>query len=170
MIPVVHTKRLTLRAPTWDDFEEYAAFRASPRLKIVGGPFNRREAFQQMCAIIGHWELRGFGRWMVTDKATDAPVGVVGLYHPEGWPEPELAWSVFDAAEGKGIAAEASRAARAYAYDTLGWTSLISAVHPPNDRAVALAKRLGCVEKGTLDHPDYGHLRVWHHPAPQDLP
>ncbi|PUB10881.1 GNAT family N-acetyltransferase [Yoonia sediminilitoris] len=169
MIPVLHTERLTLRPPEWADFDAYAAFRASPRLKIVGGPFNRREAFHQLCAIIGHWGLRGFGRWLVADKGTDAPLGVVGLYLPEGWPAPELAWSVFDAAEGKGIAAEAARAARAYAYDTLGWPSLMSAVHPSNARAVALAKRLGCTPDGTFEHPDYGHLQIWNHPAPQDL-
>ena len=39
---------------------------------------------------------------------TDAPLGVVGLMFPEGWPEPEIAWSLFDAAEGRGIALDSS--------------------------------------------------------------
>ncbi len=167
MIPIVHTDRLTLRAPRWDDFEDYAAFRASPRTAATGGPFTDRQAFHQLAGIIGHWTLRGFGRWMVADRATDAPLGIVGLFHPVGWPEPELAWSVFDNAEGRGIAAEAALAARAYAYETLGWTTLISAIDPTNTRSVALAKRLGCRPDESVDHPDFGTLHLWRHPGPE---
>lgn len=167
MIPTLHTDRLALRAPRWDDFDAYAAFRASPRTATVGGPFSRSEAFTQLCAILGHWSLRGYGRWMVAERATDAPVGIVGLYYPEGWPEPELAWSVFDAAEGRGYAHEAALASRIYAYDTLGWSTLISAVDPANTRSVALAKRLGCAQEAPFEHEVYGALHIWRHPAPE---
>lgn len=164
LIPVLTTDRLTLRAPRIEDFAAYAGFRASPRTVTVGGPFNEREAFQQLCAILGHWHLRGFGRWMIADRDTDAPVGIVGLYHPEGWPEPELAWSVFDGAEGKGIAYEAALAARAHAYDALHMPPLASLVDPTNARSVALARRMGCTPEGTYDHPDHGTLHIWRHP------
>lgn len=164
MIPTLYTDRLTLRAPRWDDFEAYAAFRASPRMVTTGGPFTRSEAFGQLCAILGHWQLRGYGRWMVADQENDTPLGIVGLYYPEGWPEPELAWSVFDAAEGRGIANEAACTARDHAYDTLGWTTLISAVDPQNTRSVALAKRMGCTQEAPFEHPVYGTLHIWRHP------
>lgn len=165
-IPTLETATLRLRAPTATDFEAYAAFRASERTRIVGGPYSRAQAFEQLAAIVGHWHLRGFGRWMVADRATDAPLGIVGPFHPEGWPEPEIAWSVFDAAEGRGIAAEAARAARAHVYDTLGWSTVISAVDPANTRSVRLAERLGCVRDGSFEHPVHGHLDIWRHPAP----
>lgn len=167
MIPTLHTERLTLRAPRWDDFDAYAAFRASPRTATVGGPFDRNTAFQQLAAIIGHWSLRGFGRWMVAERKTDEPVGVVGLYFPEGWPEPELAWSVFDGAEGRGIAYEAALTARTYAYDALKWSRLISAVDPANVRSVSLAQRLGCIKDSVFEHDVYGKLHIWRHPAPE---
>ena len=167
MIPVLTTSNLTLRAPCWDDFEAYAAFCASPRTALLGGPFTRDAAFHKLCALLGHWPLRGYGRWMVADRKTDAPLGIVGIHCPEGWPEPELAWSVFDAAEGRGVAYEAAVAARDYAYDTLGWTTLISAVEPQNIRSVALAKRLGCVEGPSFPHEIYGDLHLWRHPGPE---
>lgn len=167
MIPTLQTDRLTMRAPRWDDFEAYAAFRGSDRTKIIGGPYSRGRAFEQLCAILGHWHLRGFGRWMVADKATDAPLGIVGLYHPEDWPEPELAWSLFDVAEGRGIAYEAALAARTYAYDTLGWQTAISLIDPTNGRSVALARRLGCQDGETYAHPEIGTMHIWRHPAPQ---
>lgn len=170
MIPILHTERLTMRAPRWDDFEAYAAFCASPRTVHLGGPFPRCDAFHKLAAVLGHWHLRGFGRWMVADAKTDEPLGIVGLYYPEGWPEPELAWSLFDAAEGRGVAFEAAIAARDYAYDTLGWTTLFSAIEPKNTRSVALARRLGCTQSGSFYHEIYGDLHQWRHPAPEARP
>lgn len=168
-IPVIETARLRLRAPEARDFDAYADFRGSDRARLLGGPYTRAQAFDQLCAIIGHWQLRGFGRWIVADRATDAPLGIVGLLHPEDWPEPEIAWSVFAPAEGRGIAEEAARAARAHAYGTLGWSTAISFVDPANHRSVALARRLGCTEDAPIDHPTRGPMHVWRHPAPEAL-
>lgn len=169
MIPVLTTERLTLRAAEMRDFEVYAAFRMSDRAKTVGGPYTYDEAFQQLCAINGQWTLRGYGRWMVADRATDAPLGIVGIYHPTDWPEAELAWSMFESGEGRGLAQEAALAARAYAYDTLGWSTVISMIDPSNTRSVALAQRLGCAPGEGYDHPTLGHMHIWRHPGPETL-
>ena len=166
-IPTLETARLRLRAPVLSDFEAYAAFRASPRTEIIGGPYDRMTAWSQLGEIVGHWQLRGYGRWMIADRDSDAPLGITGIFHPEGWPEPELAWSVFDHAEGRGIAGEAALAARDWAYRTLGWTRLISAIGPANTRSRALAERLGCTLENTWEHPRYGAMENWLHPAPE---
>jgi ribosomal-protein-alanine N-acetyltransferase len=168
-IPSVETARLRLRAPCRADFDAYAAFRGSERARILGGPYSREQAFEQLAAIVGHWQLRGFGRWIVADRATDQALGVVGPFFPLNWPEPEIAWSVFDAAEGRGVAFEAAQAARAYAYGTLGWTTAISLISKGNARSVALAERLGCRHDGLHQHPAYGSMQVWRHPAPEAL-
>lgn len=165
-IPTLETERLRLRAPKPSDFEAYAAFCASARAAGVGGPFSREDAFRSFCALTGHWSVRGYGRWMVADRATDAPLGVVGLYCPEGWPEPELAWSVFEAAEGKGVAREAAGRARRFAYETLGWTTAISCTARDNLRSQALARRMGAVEDGVFVEPSGWELIVWRHPGP----
>lgn len=167
MIPTLHTDRLTLRAPRADDFETYAAFRASERAKMLGGPFTRAQAFDQFCNLVGHWTLRGYGRWLVADRETDEPLGIVGLLCPETWPEPELAWSVFAPAEGRGIAYEAAVAARAYAYEHCGLGPLISLVATENTRSAALAKRLGATPDGSVDLPGFGATPVWRHPGPK---
>ena len=164
-IPTLVTERLTLRAPGIEDLEAYAAFCASPRTKWLGGPFDRAQAFQRLSGLIGHWHLRGYGRWTVADRDSGAALGVVGLMYPEDWPEPEIAWSLFDAAEERGIAQEAALAARAYAYDTLGCSSVISCVAPENTRSVALAERMGCTFEGIHAHPSFGDLHIWRHPS-----
>lgn len=166
-IPALTTERLTLRAPDIGDFEAFAQFRNSDRAKFVGGPYSRAQAFDQLAEVIGHWVLRGYGRWMVADKQTDQPLGIVGLFYPDDWPEPEISWSVFEAGEGKGIAYEAAIASRAYAYDTLGWRTAISCIDSENTRSVALGKRMGAVYESDFDHPTLGAMKVWRHPAPE---
>ncbi len=168
-ITVIETARLRLRGPRPSDFEAHAAFSASERSVGVGGPYSRADAFHNFCAMIGHWPMRGYGRWIVADKATDAPLGVVGPMFPEGWPEPEIAWTVYEKAEGKGIAFEAAAAARAHAYGALGWKTAVSLTDPGNLRSQALAKRMGCVRDGVFVHPEAGDLWIWRHPAPETL-
>lgn len=169
IIPTLRTERLVLRGPQASDFDAYAAFRGSERARILGGPFDRATAFEQLAALVGHWQLRGYGRFMVADAETDAALGVIGPFLPADWPEPEIAWSVFGDAEGRGIAQEAALAARAFAYDTLGWTTAISMIDPANTRSAALARRLGAAPDGQFVHPEYGTLDIWRHPGPDSL-
>jgi len=166
-IPTLTTERLVLRAPQSSDYEAYLAFRASKRTRMIGGPFSRSEAFSQFCALTGHWHVRGYGRWIVADKETEAALGIVGLFYPEDWPEPEIAWSLFDHAEGRGIAFEAAVATRGYAFDVLGWQRVISCISPDNTRSVALARKMGAVEEGVFQHPQLGPLHLWRHKRPQ---
>ena len=168
-IPTVETARLRMRAPRLDDFEAHAAFRASARAQAVGGPYPRSTSFDHLAAIVGQWQLRGYGRWLVADRETDAPLGIVGLFHPEDWPEPEIGWSLYDGAEGRGIGFEAAQAARAFAYDSLGWTTVASLIAPDNLRSIALARRLGAEPDGTYTHPAHGLLQIWRHPGPEAL-
>jgi ribosomal-protein-alanine N-acetyltransferase len=167
-IPTLETGRLRLRAPKPEDFEAYAAFRVSDRARYVGGPYSRDEAVLQFAELTDHWQKRGYGRWLVADPETDAPLGVVGLFFPDDWPEPEIAWAVFEAAEGRGVALEAARAARAYAYDTLGWTTVISMIVDGNDRSVRLARRLGARYERDFVHPELGAMQIWRHPGPEE--
>ncbi|MFY0647763.1 GNAT family N-acetyltransferase [Sulfitobacter geojensis] len=166
-IPTVETERLRLRAPVWSDFDAFAAFRMSDRTKHLGGPCTRTQAFDKLGEIIGHWHLRGYGRWMVADKVTDEPLGVVGCFYPDDWPEPEIAWSVFEQAEGRGIATEAARASLDFAYETLGWTTAVSCTTPDNSRSKALALRLGATQEDDFTTVDGMVLEVYRHAGPE---
>ena len=167
-VPVITTERLTLRAPGPQDLEPMVAFYASDRSRFVGGPMTREGTWRALATEIGHWAMRGYGRWIVELTETGEPVGIVGLWNPHGWPEPEVGWDLFNGHEGKGYATEAARAARGFAYDTLGWTTLISLVKTGNDGSAAVATRLGAVHEGTFDHERWGALNVYRHPAPQE--
>ncbi len=166
-VPTISTERLTLRLPKASDLPAHVAFRASPRSAGVGGPFDAASSFHHLAAIIGQWGLRGYGRWMVADRQTDAPLGVVGVYHPDDWPEPEIGWTLYDSAEGRGIACEAAMAARDFVYRTLGWSRIVSLIMPDNARSIRLAERMNAQRDGHFDHPAYGRLDIWIHAMPE---
>lgn len=142
-IPEVETDRLILRPVTLDDLDEVAAFYASERSHFVGGPAERADVWRIIAYVNGHWLLRGFGYWAISDKSTGSCIGMCGFIFREGWSEPELGWQIYEAAEGKSIAFEAAQAARAYGAAHFGLDGVISHIDPVNARSVALAERLG---------------------------
>jgi RimJ/RimL family protein N-acetyltransferase len=166
-IPELETERLILRAPALKDFEADVEFYASERASGVGGPQEPDLVWRNLASRIGHWALRGYGYWAVDEKASGAYCGRVGLWFPDGWPEPEIGWTLMARAEGRGIAHEAALRARAYAYDVLGWTTAISLIAPDNERSKALARRLGATFESIYQHPRYGAAEIYRHPGPE---
>ncbi|MGD9863078.1 MAG: GNAT family N-acetyltransferase [Pseudodonghicola sp.] len=167
-IPVIETERLVLRGPRESDFDAHAAMMASDRSRFIGGPLDRNTAWRGFCGSIGHWVLRGYGMWVVADRADDRPLGRVGLINHLGWDEPELGWHLYDGAEGRGVAHEAALAARAYGAAQFGLDGVISYIDPANTRSQTLAARLGAtVERDgeVMGHP----CQVWRHPKAGDL-
>ena len=164
-IPVLTTERLVLRAPREADFAALLAFNDSARTQFLGGPLERRWVWRGLLANIGHWALRGYGFFSVETKQGDF-VGRIGVIYHDGWPEPELAWHLFDGFEGKGYAAEAALAARADYHTRVSSAPLISMIAPENDRSIRLATRVGAL----FERADPGLTRPYHvyrHPAPQ---
>ncbi len=169
-IPTIETERLILRGPVAEDFEPLVEFFAdAKRSSGFGGPLSRDDAWRWFASSIGHWELRGFGFWTVVQKNDGLPCGIVGLWGPEGWPEPELGWVMFKNAEGKGIAYEAALAARSHAYSAMGFKTLTSNIVPGNNRSVALAERMGATLERMFENAHMGTEMMYRHPAPEAL-
>ena len=168
-IPTLTTDRLTLRAPHPDDFDTFADFFMSERAAFVGGPATREQSWRMLACELGHWPLRGYGRWAVDETETGRFAGIIGPWNPEGWPEPEIGWDLMNGFEGKGYATEAALASLVYAHDRLGWKSAISLVSPPNHASRKVAQRLGATHDGMFEHERHGPLEVWRHLSPKDL-
>ncbi len=97
--------------------------------------------------MIGFWTFRGYGTFAVADIASDEALGFAGLWHPPDLDEPELCWSLFPDAEGRGYATEAALGARDWAYKALGLPPLMSFIHPDNAPSQSVASRLGATFK-----------------------
>lgn len=169
MTPVLETERLTLRGFRPGDVEAFADFYASDASRFVGGPEPKVASWRRIASYAGSWALRGYGKFVVDDKASGETVGMVGPWHPEGWPEAEISWTILPQYEGRGYATEAAARSLAFAYDDLGWTTAMSAVAPGNSRSATLAQRLGAVSEGMTVVEPYGELEIWRHLSPAEF-
>jgi RimJ/RimL family protein N-acetyltransferase len=162
-IPVLTTPRLVLREPRETDFPAMLSFSESPRASFVGGAIARKWIWRGLLANIGHWALRGYGFFSVDTKVGEF-VGRIGVIYHDEWPEPELAWSLYDGFEGKGYAAEAALAAKDDYHVRISTKPLISMIDVENVRSEALALRLGAVREKTEADPT-GDFYVYRHPC-----
>ena len=167
-IPRLETDRLILRGPEHRDFDPLCAFLLDPeRSAGFGTEENRSDAWRWFALNIGHWALHGYGYFTI--EAYGEPAGISGIWNPEGWPEPEVGWVVYDGYEGKGIAHEAATCVRDWAYNTLGFTTLTSNIVPGNTRSVALAERMGAWFERSYDNVHMGAEMLYRHPGPEGV-
>lgn len=167
IIPTLITERLTLRALSIEDYVPLRDFYASDYAKFVGGPMNADDAWRALAKEIGHWTLKGFGRWSVRLTGSGTPVGIVGLWEPHGWPEPEIGWYIYPDQAGHGYATEAAKAARDYAYTTLNWRTAISCIASDNVASKSVAQKLGCTPEGPHQLGSFGLVDIHRHPRPE---
>ncbi len=147
--PIMFTERLILRPMIAADFDAWADFHADAEtMHFLGGVQSRPVAWRSLCAMTGAWTIRGFGMFSMILRDSGAWIGRTGPWHPEGWPGTEVGWGVARAFAGKGFAHEAAVACMDYAVDVLGWDDIIHTIHPDNAASIALARRLGSVNRG----------------------
>jgi [ribosomal protein S5]-alanine N-acetyltransferase len=79
----------------------------------------------------------------VVERDSGTMVGGCGLWWPDGYPRSELTWWIVPAARRRGYALEASRAAIAFGYRTLGWPLVETHMNDANTPARLLTEKLG---------------------------
>ena len=161
---ITETGRLFLRRPQPGDLDAFTAYYASDRSATTAGPLDGPAAWKAFATELGHWQMRGFGMCSVIEKASGRLIGRCGLWYPGGWPEPELGWTLYDGAEGKGLATEAAIAMRAHAATAWNLPQLISIIALGNTRSEAVATRLGAALESDWTSPAGRQARIWRHP------
>jgi hypothetical protein len=151
-IPVIETRRLVLRGPEPQDYPDFKATFASYRSRFMGGPLNPYETWMLYAAEIGHWEIRGYGMWMIHDRETDAP-GHGGRLVPREMARAEIAWIIWPDKAGHGYALEATHAVRGHLYKKLGLGGRGQLSRPQEPRLDPPGRAAGLQEgsRGALD-------------------
>ncbi len=152
----LETPRLILRQPKGADLPAYRAYCQSARTRFTGGPYTAAQAFDKWAAMIGHWEIRGFGRLIAAERQSGRAIGHVGALQLEDDQVLEMSWTLWsDAFEGKGLAHEA---ARAYLDDVQRqrlFPLLLAHIEPENHRSRQLALRSGAVNDPSAPAPGW---------------
>jgi RimJ/RimL family protein N-acetyltransferase len=143
--PRLLTDRLILRGIDPErDFEPFVAMLGDHETaQFIGGVQERPIVWRNMCAVLGHWQVRGYGFFAVEEAATGELVGRVGPWYPDGWPAPEVGWMIRRDRWGRGYAVEAASAALDWVFDDLGWTSAVHLIEADNVRSIRVAEKLG---------------------------
>ena len=165
--PVLLTARLALRLPRLSDIGPSFRFWSSDRSIIVGGPWSMETLAAETQDLLDQWQKHGFSLFNVTRHGSDDVIGGIGPFFPDTHPEPELGWTLWDAAnEGQGLAYEAAAAARDWFFATSGYRTAVSYTDPENHRSHRLCQRLGAVVDPNAPHP-YGDepTLTWRHHA-----
>src|SRR6185436_1930364 len=148
-IPTLTAERFTLRAFREDDVPALTALHADPEVMRYLRPngtieTSPRLAWDYIAGQMGHWLMKGYGKWAMADRQTDELVGRVGYFDPPyEWPGLELGWTISRSLWGKGYASEAARLALDWGFETMDTDEIISAIHPKNERSMRVAERLG---------------------------
>lgn len=150
----LETPRLTLRRPQGADLPAYRAYCQSDRTRFTGGPYSAVQAFDKLAAMIGHWDIRGFGRLVFCDRSTGRPLGHVGALHLDDESAPEMTWTIWSGAdEGQGLATEAADAYLCHARHNLPFAALLARIMPGNTASRRLAVRLGAIQDKDASSP-----------------
>jgi RimJ/RimL family protein N-acetyltransferase len=143
----VETSRLRLRPLQASDAEPFMEIHQDPEvIKYVllgAAPGGITVAWRNIAMMIGHWHLRGYGPWAVSEKSSGQVIGRVGLWNPEGWPGIELGWIIRRSHWDHGFATEASRAALEWAWENVDTDHIISVIQPGNVRSIRVAEKIG---------------------------
>jgi len=141
----LQTARLTLRPLRDDDLDEIGPLLGDrDALALWGEPLDREGARQWIARNKERYRAHGFGRCAVVLRATGTLVGDCGLHRTviEEVSEVELGWIVARAHWGEGIATEAARAWRDYAFTRLGLDRIVSMISEQNLASRRVAEKL----------------------------
>lgn len=162
---LIETPRLRLRPPRLDDLDAFAAMMTDEETaRFIGGTMPRAMTWRGLMTMIGAWHAQGFAMFSVFEKSTGRWVGRLGPWMPEGWPGPEIGWSIVRDCWGRGYAVEGAIATTNWAFETLGWTHMIHSIAPQNLASQRVAQKLGSrlLGPGKLP-PPYEHdaVNLW---------
>ena len=106
--PILESENLILRGPEKKDAEKVISFLIDEsRSWGFGASPDRSDAWRWFSTNVGHWHWHGYGYFIIETNVGEV-AGLSGIWNPDGWPEPEVGWAVFDSFEGKSIAYEAA--------------------------------------------------------------
>jgi RimJ/RimL family protein N-acetyltransferase len=159
---IITTERVNLRAWTLEDVAAVVDLFSHPdvaRFINDGDPVTGEQALRFVTKYKRIQQERGWCRWAL--ELADEPDVVAGFcgIGCTFAPEIELGWTLRRDLWGQGLATEAAAGALDYCFYTVGFKRIISAIDPANEPSIAVAKRLGMYQSGTIEHEVHELLR-----------
>lgn len=142
----IESERLVLRTFRDEDWKDLYPYYSDPECMkyTIRRTLTEGETWRTMCGMIGHWQLRRYGPYGLESKEHNKIIGVVGMWYPNDWPEPEIKWGLVRNFQGKGFAREAVVRIKEMVKEHLPDQQLISLIFAENKPSINLALSVGC--------------------------
>ena len=144
---MLETARLLLRPMRVEDVDDLLRIFADPGVmaSFGGDLFDRPQMERWVQRNLEHQERYGYGLFSVIYKASGLLVGDCGLERMElgDGVETELGYDFRSDYWNQGLATEAARAVRDYAFQTLGLPRLVSLIREGNGASQRVAEKIG---------------------------
>ncbi|MBZ6074697.1 GNAT family N-acetyltransferase [Microvirga puerhi] len=149
LVPVLETERLRLRGHRAEDFPACLALWTDPEVtRFIGGrPSTQEEVWSRLLRYVGHWDLLGYGYWVIEDKETGAFLGETGFadfrrtIEPPIDGQPEIGWVLAPSAQGRGLATEAVQAVLKWGDAHFGPVPTVCLIAPENTPSLRVAEK-----------------------------
>jgi RimJ/RimL family protein N-acetyltransferase len=143
---ILETARLILRPFREEDVDLLAPLMANPDfMRFSLGVFNRDQTAAFLEKVL-NWDRAGQpSQFALIFRETGALIGYCGFFHQrvDGKDETEIGYRLHPDYWNKGLATEAARAVRDYAFGDLQLSRVISLIHPENVASRRVAEKIG---------------------------
>jgi RimJ/RimL family protein N-acetyltransferase len=129
-------------------------------MATLGGYQSRPVRDGYLKRYISHWDLHGFGKWLLRDAENGDVAGYGGLHHYtlDGRDEVELGYALLPSYWGRGFASEAAREMVRVGFDVLERDSLVSFTLPTNAASRGVMERAGFRYERDFVHTEMLHV------------
>lgn len=103
------------------------------------------------------YAANGFGLWRCDVKATGEAAGLCGLVKREGLEHPDVGYAFLERFWGQGYASESAAASLAYGREVAGLKTIVAITTPANLGSIAVLKKIGLRDAGTIRLPGSDH-------------
>lgn len=134
--------------------------RVAATLSLTGEPPSEAEVRDGLIEAIGHWELHGFGLWLLRDRWDGQLIGRGGLQHTfvTGRDEVEVAWAIIPDLWGCGLATELARTSVEAAFGPLALEEVFAYTLPNNWASRRVMEKCGFGYDGPIEAHGVGQV------------
>ncbi|MFM2044851.1 MAG: hypothetical protein RLY86_3427 [Pseudomonadota bacterium] len=168
----LQTDRLTATRLTEADRHLIAAMHQDADAMVrIGGLRDEAGTERYMAFNLRHWAEKGFGVYMLRDRARGEFLGRAGLRHrpPAEGEGVEIVYALLPVAQGRGLGPEFLVCLLGLARGPLGLSSVMAMIEPENTPSLRVAERAGFQVTGEVVRTGRRHLELTlAFPAPGD--